>query len=270
MLFATAMPITPRHSIIRISQDQFRELSYSVMGEVFQIHNEFGRLFDERIYKRELAYRIGNVELEFPIVVSHGTFTMTYYLDALIAHSGPFEFKAIDVLTPWHRGQLYNYLVLLDVAHGKLVNLRPENVDHEFINALVRTADRHRFTVNADRWDATLPGADRVIDHVLSVLRDWGTGLELRLYEAALIHFLGGAEHVWHYVQVQSNGHLLGRQPMRLVADGIAFRLTTFDSGLARFEVHLRRMLQQTELRAILWVNIAACQVTFASIKQGV
>ncbi len=105
------------------------------MGQVFQIHNDFGRYFDERIYKRELARRFPGVELEFPITISHGTFSKTYFLDALIASGGPFEFKAVELLAQRHRGQLYNYLLMLDLAHGKLANLRSESVEHEFVNA---------------------------------------------------------------------------------------------------------------------------------------
>ena len=81
------------------------------MGCVFEIHNELGRLFDERIYKQELARRFPDVELEFAIKASHGTFARTYFLDALIANGGPFEFKAVERLTSRHRGQLYDYCV---------------------------------------------------------------------------------------------------------------------------------------------------------------
>src|SRR5687767_145142 len=103
------MPITPLHSVPRISQAEFKELSYAVMACVFEIRNEFGRLFDERIYKQELAARYPGVELEFPITVAHLGFCTTYYLDALIG-GGAFEFKTVESLTPRHRGQLYHYL----------------------------------------------------------------------------------------------------------------------------------------------------------------
>ena len=51
----SAISIIPAHPVRRLSQDEFGELSYAVMAHVFEIHNEFGRFFDERIYKRELA-----------------------------------------------------------------------------------------------------------------------------------------------------------------------------------------------------------------------
>lgn len=263
------MPITPLHPVCRISQADFQELSFAVMGQVFQIHNDFGRYFDERIYKRELARRFPGVELEFPITVSHGTFSKTYFLDALIDSSGPFEFKAVEVLAQRHRSQLYNYLLLLDLAHGKLANLRSDSVEHEFVNALLRPEQRHAFEIVLDRWNRSLNRAEFVRETLTSMLRDWGTGLELPLYEAALTHFLGGDELVLRDVGVHSDGHSLGYQPMRLVADGIGFKLTAFESELNRFEEHARRLLRHVDLRAIVWVNIGLKRVSFTTIEDS-
>ena len=49
-----AMPIKTRIPIRRISQLEFSEVAFEVMRHVFAIHNEVGRFFDEKIYKREL------------------------------------------------------------------------------------------------------------------------------------------------------------------------------------------------------------------------
>jgi GxxExxY protein len=236
------------------------------MGCVFGIHNEFGRLFDERIYKQELARRFPGVELEFAIDVSHGTFATTYFLDALIANGGPFEFKAVEKLAPRHRGQLYNYLLLLDLAHGKLVNLRSDCVEHEFVNATIRPADRHCFRIDTQHWITSVPRADFVRESLVDLLHDWGTGLEVTMYEAALTYYLGGEERVVREIPVRSNGHDLGVQGMRLVADDVAFKLTAFEIDLAPFAEHARRLLRHVDLRAIMWVNIGLQCVTFTTI----
>jgi GxxExxY protein len=238
-----------------------------VIGHVFRIHREFGRFFEERIYKRELASRLPEVELEFPITVSHGTFATIYYLDVLVARCAPFEFKAVDLLTPHHRGQLYNYLLLLDLAHGKLVNTRPESVEHEFVNAICRATDRRAFEVVSDCWDGSVPGSGIVYETICDLCRDWGTGLELPLYESALVHFLGGEERVDRRVVVRGSVQIVGDQALRFAADGVAFRLTAFDSD-CRFEQHARCLLEHVDLRAILWVNITVPRVTFTTIDR--
>jgi hypothetical protein len=43
------MPITPVHPVGRLSQRKLAELSCVVMACVFDIHQEFGRLFEERV-----------------------------------------------------------------------------------------------------------------------------------------------------------------------------------------------------------------------------
>ena len=48
--------------------------------------------------------------------------------------------------------QLINYLHLAELPRGKLVNLRPETIEHEFVNALASRAKRTQFKVDADRW----------------------------------------------------------------------------------------------------------------------
>jgi GxxExxY protein len=263
------MPITPLHAVKRMSQAEFEEVAYAVMSHVFEIHNDFGRFFDEEIYKRELASRMPAVELEFPITVSHNTFSTKYYLDALVASGGAFEFKAIEVLTPRHRGQLYNYLLLLDLAHGKLVNMRPESVCHEFVNATIRPVERHQYELVTSQWSRSLPGGDCVMETIVSLLSDWGAGLELPLYEAALTHFLGGEERVVRRVEVRGQRELVGQQFMRFATDDVAFKLTAFKSDNEQFVEHVRRLLGHVDLRAILWININLERVTFTSIEGG-
>ena len=135
------MPVHPSIATTRISQEDFKSLASEVMRHVFDIHNEFGRLFAEPVYRRELAARLPEVILEAPVTVTHGTFTKTYFLDALVRNSGLFEFKAADALHPRHRGQTLNYLLLFDLAHGKIVNLRSQRVEHEFVNCPNRLSD---------------------------------------------------------------------------------------------------------------------------------
>ena len=49
------MPVVIRAPLRPISQEEFGQVSFEVMRVVFEIHNELGRFFDEKIYKQELA-----------------------------------------------------------------------------------------------------------------------------------------------------------------------------------------------------------------------
>lgn len=92
------------------------------MRRVFDIHNEFGRLFAEPVYKRELAARLPGVILDAAVTATHGTFTRTYFLDVLVRTSGLFEFKDADALHPRHRGQTLNYLHRGMISFGAAIS----------------------------------------------------------------------------------------------------------------------------------------------------
>ncbi len=263
------MPIHVGATVRSLSQPEFGALSYRVMAEVFGIHAELGRFFEEKIYKEALAARFPGVQLEVPVIVTHKEFQKRYSLDVLVAGGGLFEFKAADVLSPRNRAQLTNYLLLSGLAHGKLVNLRTPEVEHEFVNALTPLEARREFVVDAERWLEPCSQANLVQRTLIDLLHDWGTGLELPLYEEALTHFLGGEERVVQKLDVVLDDRRLGWQPFRVAAPGIAFKVTAFDGSLEPFEEHARRLMQHTSLSAILWANIGLQKVTFRTLVKA-
>ena len=260
------MPVIARTPIRRLSQDEFGVLAYSVMQCVFQIHSEMGRFFDEKIYKRELAHRHTGVQLEVPIEVTHATFRTLQYIDVLVDGGGPFEFKAVEAITPRHPAQLLHYMFLAELDHGKLVNLRKDSVEHQFVNTTLHREDRVRFDVADSRWINKQAGAARFREVLTALLRDWGTGLDLKLYEEAVAHLLGGEAQLLSDVEVRTPEHVLGHQKMRLAAPRVAFVLTALPDASAEYEKHARRLLRHTELDAILWANIGLKLVTFITI----
>jgi GxxExxY protein len=223
------MPIRCRIPLRRYTQQEFGELSYEVLHEVFAIHNQMGRFFDEKIYKAGLAARRDDVLLEEPIEVTFRSFTKQYFLDVLVAGGGLFEFKAVERLIARHRTQLLNYLLLTGLKHGMLINVRPEKVEREFVNAALTWEDRFAFVPDLTAWNDEVPGAAFVRELVLDLLGEWGTGLELSLYEEAIVHFLGGESHVIRPVGVLLDSVQLGEQPFRHAADDVAFKLTAFE-----------------------------------------
>lgn len=261
------MPITRTTETIRPTQAEFGQIAYEVMNCVFGIHNEFGRFFDESVYKCELAQRLPAIELELPVTVSHGTFSKIYRLDVLAHKCALFEFKAAESLVPRHRGQTINYLLLFDLPHGKIINIRPERVCDEFVNCHLRLSALRNPSVHATEFEFSFAGASFFHDCLMSLIHDWGSGLETGLYEEALTHFLGGPERVLLPVQVKGgSGHLLD-QTMRLCAPNVAFKITSFPERLEAFEVHAQRLLRHTALNAIHWVNITPRVLTFKTLR---
>ncbi len=211
------MPITPSIRTERISQEQFKQLAFEVMNHVFAIHNEFGRLFNEQIYKRELACRMSDTLVEVPVDVTHRSFVKRYFADVIVRRGGLFEFKAADAIHPRHRGQTINYLLLFDLGHAKIVNVRPERVQHEFVNCQQRLHDLRDPAIHDREWEAGISGAALFRDTLTDLIHDWGSGLELALYEEALIHFFGGEESVSVDTPVFGTAGQMGQQRMNLV-----------------------------------------------------
>ncbi len=231
---------------------------------VFEIHNEFGRFFDEKIYKRELSRRCPGTQLEVPIEVSFENFRKLYFLDALVDGGAAFEFKSAESLTERHRSQLLHYLLMADLSHGKLVNMRTEQVQHEFVNTMLRTSDRTRFEVTDHGWQEI--GDKPIKEWCTAFLHDVGTCLDLSLYEEALTDLLGGEEQALQEVEVFSGGGALGPQKFRLVAPSVAFKITALTDDPSLFEIHAHRLLEHTSLKAIQWINITRDEVSFQTI----
>jgi GxxExxY protein len=218
-------------------------------------------------HKKELADRMPGMELEVPVTVSHGPFSKLYKLDVLAHKRGIFEFKAAEAIVGRHRAQTINYLLLFDLPHAKIINVRPESVEDEFVNCHLRLDALRKPAVETKNFDSTIAGASFFYEQLIALIREWGSGLDTGLYEEALTHFLGGEEQILLPVPVMgAKGHLHD-QRMRLVAPGVAFKLTAFPSRLDAFETHARRLLRHTSLQAIHWANITHNHVTFQTIR---
>lgn len=262
------MPIQLRFVPRRLEQDEFTKIAYEVLGHTFDIHNEFGRFFDEKIYKRELGRRVPELLIEERIEVTFEPFHKTYYLDVLACSGAIFEFKAVEALVDRHRSQLMNYLMLADLPRGVLANVRTERVQHEFVNCTLRPADRFQMNIVTDRWYPIVKRDSEMRDWFCELLNDLGAGLDVGLYEAALTDFLGGEDQVVTDVDVLSEEYKLGVQSFRLSSPTVAFKITALTDELEHFEIHARRLLVHSALHAIHWVNVNRSTVTFTTIRK--
>lgn len=261
------MPVKVHAELRVLTEGEFAELAYEGMGHVFAIHKEFGRFFDESIYKCELARRMTGVELEVLMEVRFDPFCAWYRMDVLVRGGAVFELKAVEALVGRHRSQLLHYLLLTGLARGKLVNVRSEQVQHEFVNSVLDRTHRTQFEVDDNRWSDKGPG--KLWEWFVELLRDLGTGLDVSLYEDAITQFLGGSEVVKRPVAVFSGDHCLGTQPFRLVRPGSALKVTAINDDLASFDAHARRLLSHTRLESIEWINVARHCVTFRTLHRS-
>lgn len=262
------MPIRMPAGLRRLSDKEFTQAAYTAMETIFAVHRQFGRLFDETVYTKEIARRLSNARVQVLLEVSFETFRKPYYLDLLYEDGAVFELKAAEALVDRFRAQLLNYLLLLELPHGKLVNLRAESVEHEFVNAPLTRAERTSFEVNTKCFKPTPKAAGYLCDLLVPMLHDWGTCLEVSLYAEAATHFLGGEAQVVQPVDVLWEGRKVGMQRFRLLSPETAFKITGFEAEHRGYEVELHRMLDHTALNFIQWINVGRRMVTFKTLSK--
>jgi GxxExxY protein len=266
------MPIHCPVTLAGLSADEFEKLYYRVMGHAYASQNEQGRLCDECAYEADLKARLladafRSVQTQVPVTVTHRNFSKTYRLD-LIADDTLYELKTDSALIGEHETQLFNYLFLLGIQRGKLLNFRPLKVQGKIIATSLTHEERRRFSAVTKHWNDLTPGCGVLRQTMLDLLQDWGAFLDFALYQEALIHFLGGASNVERQVSLHRNGWDLGRQRMFVHAPGVAFRITAYTESQSYIESHLRRLLALTNLKAIQWINLNHAQIEFTTIRK--
>ena len=267
------MPIKCFAEIRVLDQEEFHALDKRLMRVVFDVHNEFGRFLDEVLYKREIAARwleagLGTAECEPRISVTHESFRKDYSMDLLFNHGIMLEAKAAESITPAHRAQGLNYLYLSGMQHARLVNLRPERVEHEFLSTQLTPERRRHFRIMDSNWQFVNEESKWLREKLIALLTDWGAFLETGLYREALMHFLGGPGHVIRPIAVHSANRLLGEQLAHLLTDDTAFAITALCGNISSMQEHQMRFLRHTPLRFMQWINFNHHQIELRTLAK--
>lgn len=268
------MPIQTMHPIEVFDQEQFHEVDRRVTGAAFDIHNEFGRFLDERIYQELLASRclaMGfDVAQEFSVTASLDDFSKIYFVDQMINRGVIVETKAAQSIAPTHRGQVLNYLFLTGLQHASLINFRSERLEHEFVSTRLTQITRRQFDINLDQFCCQSAECSRLLDVLARLLNEWGAYLDPKLYRDALTHFLGGPEKVIQKVPITGNGKVFGKQEMRLLNAETAFAVSALTHDTRLVSSHERRLLEHTNLRAIHWINLNHSRIEVQTIQRSI
>jgi len=267
------MPIEFPGTTKPVTKDEYHGLDYRVMGQVFRIQNDLGRLFSERIYQREIAVRCREVGLEVdaevPVHLSFGAFKKTCFIDLLVEQAVVYELKAVEALHEKHRCQALNYLFLTGLGFGKLVNMASASVQHEFVTTSLTPNDRFDFAVQDDEWKDLDGDGSWLRESFQRLVEDWGLFLDVNLYREALCCLRGGEEKCVAPVAVCAGGRMLGWEPMDVLNPVTAFRVTALRDGAGAYEPHLKKLLGNTALDAIQWINLSGHEVTFKTLLKA-
>ncbi len=127
----------------RISDVVYPELSYKIMGVLFDVHNNLGSSFQEKYYQKAIAEKLKQAGIpfvkEFPITLNiDGLNLGRYFIDFVVDNKIALEVKRIDYFTKkeWH--QVTAYLSAGKLKLGILVNFsKPSLIYKRILNSKV-------------------------------------------------------------------------------------------------------------------------------------
>ena len=106
---------------------------YDVVGALYEVHKELGAGLNEYCYQEGLQLQLEESQIQFEKELTffpkyHGKQMKTHYrVDFLCKGDIILECKSVEELNNNHRAQLYNYMRLLNLPCGLLVNFAPKN-----------------------------------------------------------------------------------------------------------------------------------------------
>jgi len=253
------MPIKYSQTPIQLSQNEFNEIDYQVMGQAFALQNEIGNLWDESDYRHHLASMCTKVGLEVfeevCISISHNGFLKQYFIDLLI-NGNIYELKAVSSIAKQHDAQTLNYLFLANTKHGKIINFRPDSLKWRFISTSLQTGDRSKYILKTNEWNPQTESAQAIPSLLKSMLDDWGAYLATNLYKEALCHFLSIPLDNEHQRFIPIFSHTI-----------------LHISGLGEQKYNLKNNLQKylntSEFTELIWINFDKNKIELSSLDHS-
>jgi GxxExxY protein len=266
------MPVECNVELKVIDQERFHAVDKTVMRLAFDLHNEVGRFFDERVYHDELVRRCEHagfeVNREVRLRAVHKDFSRLYFMDMVIDRGLVYEVKAVEAINAFHEKQLINYILLAHLKHGKIVNFRPSSVEYRFVSTRLCREDRTAFCLEDDSWEETDPAAQNLKDTLSALLADLGAFLDIGLYREALLHLMRGSAVGIRPVEIKVSGRVVGAQSMCMLNEDTAWHLSGIRHRVRSYESHLIRLLNHTSLNRIQWVNLRNQIVTLKTLRK--
>jgi len=169
------MPIHPSLSLKTLSDEEFAVIDKAVMDCAYAAHKKFGRFFDERIYENVVAARLRSlgfiVQTQVPLLVEHGDFQKTYYLD-LGVNEMLYELKVVAGLAGEHQAQALNYAILQNIRLVKLINFGELRVRGRLLQNALQGPDRWAHSIQNAGMALLTPNCERLVRHFQKVLHD--------------------------------------------------------------------------------------------------
>lgn len=107
---------------------EINELSYTIRGAIYLVHNKLGPGLFEHVYEAALNYELSKLglivetQVPLPLIYEGVHLEIGFRIDMLIESKIIIEIKSVETLHNIHKKQLLTYLRLSGIRFGILVN----------------------------------------------------------------------------------------------------------------------------------------------------
>ena len=113
---------------------ELNDLTYKIIGSVYEVHSELGPGLLESTYEVCLEYELLKCGLyverqkALPVVYNEIRLDAGYRIDLLVNGQIILELKSVDDIAPIHKAQLMTYLKLSGMKLGLLLNFNVKDM----------------------------------------------------------------------------------------------------------------------------------------------
>ncbi len=114
------------------------DITYKILGCAFDVYNELGYGFLEKVYENALCVALEEACLEYktqqPLkVLFHDQCVGDYFADIIVNNKIILELKSTKNIAKEHEAQLLNYLTATGIKLGFIINFGPNKLEHKRI-----------------------------------------------------------------------------------------------------------------------------------------
>lgn len=119
-----------------ITQNYITDLTYRINGACIEVHKILGAGLAEIVYHQALEkeFKLRNInyksEFQIPVIYKNEYLNCDFKCDFLIEDLIVLEIKSVSSILEIHKAQVINYINLLKVPKGILVNFNVKNIYH--------------------------------------------------------------------------------------------------------------------------------------------
>jgi GxxExxY protein len=135
-----------------MTQKYLDELTFNVIGAAIEVHKNMGSGLLESVYQQCMIEELKNKKINFisefkvPVVYKGKELDIDFRCDLLVENCLIVELKSISEIKPIHDAQVLNYMNLLKVPKGIIINFNCFNIFREgqktFVNEYFKKLEK--------------------------------------------------------------------------------------------------------------------------------